>query len=243
MRTLRLFTPEALKIDNRVCLDKSAVHYLHRVLRASVGQPLVLFNGQGGEHSGLIDKLTKHDAEILIRDFRAEQRESNLQIHLGIGLSRGDKMDWIVQKATELGVAKITPLFTERTEVKLSGDRLDKRQQHWQQVAISACEQCQRNLVPIVGSAEPIGLWIDRTIATSKVVLHHRSVRTLTELSSPNGDLTLLIGPEGGLSDAEISLAEKKDFQAVRLGPRVLRTETAPLAAISIAQALWGDMS
>lgn len=243
MRTLRLFTPEALKIDNRVCLDKSAVHYLHRVLRASVGQPIVLFNGQGGEYSGLIDKLTKHDAEILIRDFRAEQRESNLQIHLGIGLSRGDKMDWIVQKATELGVAKITPLFTERTEVKLSGDRLDKRQQHWQQVAISACEQCQRNLVPIVRSAEPIGLWIDHTIATSKVVLHHRSVRTLTELSSPNGDLTLLIGPEGGLSDAEISLAEKKDFQAVRLGPRVLRTETAPLAAISIAQALWGDMS
>ena len=243
MRTLRLFTAEALKIDNRVCLDKSAVHYLHRVLRAYVGQPIVLFNGQGGEYSGLVDKLTKHDAEILIRDFRAEQRESNLQIHLGIGLSRGDKMDWIVQKATELGVAKITPLFTERTEVKLSGDRLDKRQQHWQQVAISACEQCQRNLVPIVRNAEPIGLWIDRTIATSKVVLHHRSVRPLTELSSPDGDLTLLIGPEGGLSDAEISLAEKKDFQAVRLGPRVLRTETAPLAAISIAQALWGDMS
>ena len=243
MRTLRLFTPEALKIDNRVCLDKSAIHYLHRVLRASVGQPIVLFNGQGGEYSGLIDKLTKHDAEILIRDFRAEQRESNLQIHLGIGLSRGDKMDWIVQKATELGVAKITPLFTERTEVKLSGDRLDKRQQHWQQVAISACEQCQRNLVPVIRSAETIGQWIDSTIATSKVVLHHRCVRPLTELSSPDGDLTLLIGPEGGLSDAEISLAEGKDFQAVRLGPRVLRTETAPLAAISIAQALWGDMS
>ena len=242
MRTLRLFTPEALKIDNRVCLDKSAIHYLHRVLRASVGQPIVLFNGQGGEYSGLISKLTKHDAEIQIQEFSAEQRESNLQIHLGIGLSRGDKMDWIVQKATELGVAKITPLFTERTEVKLSGDRLDKRQQHWQQVAISACEQCQRNLVPIVRSAEPIGQWVDSTAATSKVVLHHRSARPLTELSSPDGDLTLLIGPEGGLSDAEITLAQRKDFQAVSLGPRVLRTETAPLAAIGIAQSLWGDM-
>ena len=151
-------------------------------------------------------------------------------------------MDWIVQKATELGVAKITPLFTERTEVKLSGDRLDKRQQHWQQVAISACEQCQRNLVPIVRRAEPIGQWVDSTAATSKVVLHHRSARPLTELSSPDGDLTLLIGPEGGLSDAEITLAEGKDFQAVSLGPRVLRTETAPLAAIGIAQSLWGDM-
>ena len=243
MRTLRLFTPEALKIDNKVCLDKSAVHYLHRVLRDSVGQPIVLFNGQGGEYSGLISMLTKNHAEILIHDFHAEQRESYLQIHLGIGLSRGDKMDWIVQKATELGVAKITPLFTERTEVKLSGDRLDKRQQHWQQVAISACEQCQRNLVPVIRSAETIGQWIDSTIATSKVVLHHRCVRPLTELSSPDGDLTLLIGPEGGLSDAEISLAEGKDFQAVRLGPRVLRTETAPLAAISVAQSLWGDMS
>ena len=201
-----------------------------------------MFNGQGGEYSGLISKLTKHDAEILIQDFSAEQRESNLQIHLGIGLSRGDKMDWIVQKATELGVAKITPLFTERTEVKLSGDRLDKRQQHWQQVAISACEQCQRNLVPIVRSAETIGQWVDNTAATSKVVLHHRSARSLTELSSPDGDLTLLIGPEGGLSETEITLAEGKDFQAVSLGPRVLRTETAPLAAIGIAQSLWGDM-
>jgi 16S rRNA (uracil1498-N3)-methyltransferase len=150
-------------------------------------------------------------------------------------------MDWVIQKATELGVTSITPINTERTNVKLSSDRLEKKQQHWQQVAISACEQCTRNTVPTVKPLLTLEGWLADCDADQKFVLHHRSNKNLDEIKAPTS-IALLIGPEGGLTADEIAQAEQAGFDALTLGPRVLRTETAPLAAISVLQHRWGDM-
>ena len=150
-------------------------------------------------------------------------------------------MDWIIQKSTELGVDEITPLLTERTELKLKGDRKEKKQHHWQQIAIGACEQSGRARLPTINRIQHLSEWTQTTKATRKFVLHHRSIKQLNS----NDDISsvcLLIGPEGGLSEDEIALAEHHHFDALQLGPRILRTETAPLAAISILQHHWGDM-
>ncbi|MFT7437745.1 MAG: 16S rRNA (uracil1498-N3)-methyltransferase, partial [Polaribacter sp.] len=179
---------------------------------------------------------------VSIKESLPNDRESLLKIHLVIGISRGERMDWVIQKATELGVHIITPIFTERTEVKLAGSRLEKRLVHWQQVSISACEQCLRNVVPTINSAVSLQQCLGTHDGGLKIVLHHRTERPLTELQNTNNHVTILVGPEGGLSDDEITLAESNGYNAVKLGPRVLRTETAPLAAISILQSLWGDM-
>ena len=151
-------------------------------------------------------------------------------------------MDWVIQKATELGVSEITPVFTERTEVKLSGPRLEKKQNHWQQIAISACEQSHRNIVPTVHGCSTLSSWLEHNLEGLKIVLHHRTHQKLADIEKPKQGVTLLVGPEGGLSDHEINLAENQGYNPLMLGPRVLRTETAPLAAISIMQSLWGDM-
>ena len=151
-------------------------------------------------------------------------------------------MDWVIQKATELGVHSITPIFSERGEVKLTGLRLEKRLTHWQQISISACEQCLRNVIPTINPAVSLQQCLDSNEGGLKIVLHHRTDRAITDLQNNDNVITILVGPEGGLSDNEITLAEAHGYSAVKLGPRVLRTETAPLAAISILQSLWGDM-
>ena len=150
-------------------------------------------------------------------------------------------MDWVVQKATELGVTHITPLLTERTEVKLKAERAEKKLCHWQQIAVSACEQSGRNRVPHVAALTPLNNWLSATEANRKLVLHHRAIKGADPDSTPCS-AALLIGPEGGLSDEEIQEAEGEGYQSLQLGPRVLRTETAPLAAITLLQSRWGDM-
>ena len=150
MRVPRLYTAQPLKINTLVHLGKDASRYLGSVLRMSEGQSVVLFNGQGGEFQGELVDLTKNQATVSILQSKYEDRESPLKVHLVIGISRGERMDWVIQKATELGVSAITPVFTERSEVKLSGPRLEKKQNHWQQIAISACEQSHRNIVPTI---------------------------------------------------------------------------------------------
>jgi 16S rRNA (uracil1498-N3)-methyltransferase len=208
----------------------------------SKGQSVVLFNGQGGEFQGELVNLTKNQAAVSVLQSKTEDRESPLKVHLVIGISRGERMDWVIQKATELGVTEITPVFTERTEVKLSGPRLEKKQRHWQQIAISACEQSHRNVVPIVHGCSALSSWIELNLEGLKIILHHRTDQKLCAMDKPNQGVILLVGPEGGLSDHEINLAENQGYNPLMLGPRVLRTETAPLAAISIMQSLWGDM-
>jgi len=242
MRVPRLYIAQPLKTNTLVHLDKDASRYLGSVLRMSKGQSVVLFNGQGGEFQGELVNLTKNQATVSVLQSKTEDRESPLKVHLVIGISRGERMDWVIQKATELGVTEITPVFTERTEVKLSGPRLEKKQNHWQQIAISACEQSHRNIVPIVHGCSALSSWIELNLEGLKIILHHRTDQKLCAMVKPNQGVILLVGPEGGLSDHEINLAENEGYNPLMLGPRVLRTETAPLAAISIMQSLWGDM-
>ena len=176
---------------------------------------------------------------MLLDETFAGQVESPLAIHLGQGLSRGERMDWAIQKATELGVTEITPIMSERCEVRLKDERADKRLAHWRQVAISACEQCGRSRVPVIHPPVLLSDWIKTTEADLKLVLHPVS-EPLASHAKPSR-LAFLIGPEGGLTDNEIDLAQAAGYQPARLGPRVLRTETAPVVALAVAQQLWGD--
>ncbi len=245
MRIPRIYTELSLHCDSSLVLDGSAARHLASALRMKAGQQITLFNGQGGEYAAELTEVGKNKVSVKIVEYRDIDRESALKIHLAIGVSRGERMDLIVQKATELGAMEITPLFTERTEVKLNGERLEKKIRHWQQIAISACEQCQRNRVPRINSPATMDQWLSLSDQNSgetlKFVLHHRSKTRLSEQPVAN-NICLLVGPEGGLGEREIDAAIDHGFQPLALGPRVLRTETAPLAAISIIQSLWGDM-
>ncbi len=240
MRIPRIYTRQTLSTDAIITLEEAPSRHIAKVLRMQVGRELVLFDGSGGEYRAQISEVSKKSVQVQLTDFCEEDRQSPLAVELAIGMSRGERMDWVIQKATELGVTAITPLFSERTEVKLNGERLTKKQEHWRQVAISACEQCQRNILPSINPAQQLDDWLSTTEAELKLVLHHRSDKSLQDHRQPQS-LALLIGPEGGLSSDEITRAQDKGFQPLTLGPRVLRTETAPIAALSLAQLLWGD--
>lgn len=241
MRIPRVYLDQSLSVTEQLSLNETASHYLAKVLRMGPGRELILFNGTGGEYLAEIIETGKKSVSVDIKSFSADNRESSLSIELAIGISRGERMDWVLQKATELGVSKITPLITERTEVKIAGDRQDKKMQHWQQILISACEQCQRNILPQLNDPVDFNRWVGDVSAEKKFVLHHRHEKILQTTEKPSS-VCLLIGPEGGLNDDEIQLAESHNFASLRLGPRVLRTETAPIAAISLVQYLWGDL-
>ncbi|WP_160152211.1 16S rRNA (uracil(1498)-N(3))-methyltransferase [Microbulbifer sp. ALW1] len=245
MRIPRIFSAEPLAGKTEVQLDEAASRHLVKVLRLGPGRPLILFDGEGGEYAAELLESGKK-ARVSIGAFTEGDRQSPLAITLAIGISRGDRFDWVIQKATELGVSAIQPLFTERCEVKLSGDRLQKKLGQWQQIAISACEQSARNRVPEI--LEPVKLTqylaLTKGASALKLVLHHRTDTSLAQLEQQLGRpdaALLLVGPEGGLSAEEIELAMQQGFHPLRLGPRVLRTETAPVAALSVLQFQWGD--
>ncbi|MFL0805435.1 MAG: 16S rRNA (uracil(1498)-N(3))-methyltransferase [Agarilytica sp.] len=241
MRIPRIYTPQTLASNSTVELEAEASHHLLKVLRMDVGRPLILFNGNGNQYSGAISRATKKTAIVLIQQEEYKPNVSPLNIELAIGLSKGDRFDWVLQKATELGVTQISPLITARSEVKLSSERLEKKMAGWKKVIIGACEQCQRNVLPELKDVQPIQSYIEHSQSSVKLVLHHRSDDALHSLK-PEQSAALLIGPEGGLSDTEIQAAETLGFMPLKLGNRVLRTETAPIAALSIMQYLWGDM-
>lgn len=223
-------------------LEGDLAHYIGRVLRLAPGAPVQVFNGSGQEWPGEIVDVAKRQVTVRLDAPLAGLAESPLRVHLGQAMSRGERMDWAIQKAVELGANDITPLFTERCEVKLQGERADKRQAHWQQIAVSACEQSGRSVVPTVHPPTALDAWLSNLQADLKLVLHHRTEQSLESLQRPQ-ELALLIGPEGGLSPEEIDLAQSSGFRSTRFGPRVLRTETAPVAALTLAQYLWGDLS
>lgn len=244
MRIPRIFSPEPLAGREEIELPESASRHLVKVLRMAPGRELILFDGSGGEYRAELSAAGKR-ARARLGEFSPQNRQSPLALTLAIGISRGDRFDWVIQKATELGASAIQPLFTERCEVKLSGERLQKKLAHWRQIAASACEQCQRNLLPEV--AEPLKLpqYLHSAEAGLKLVLHHRTERDLRQLQAERGNpqsALLLVGPEGGLSGAEIDAALERGFEPLCLGPRVLRTETAPVAALSVLQFHWGDL-
>jgi len=240
MRIPRIYTEHALASNTIVVLEESASHHLSKVLRMQVGRELIVFNGAGGEYSATISEITKKTVQISVGEHTSDNRESPLQLELAIGISRGERFEWVLQKATELGVTKITPLITERTEVKVSGDRQEKMHERWQQILTSACEQCQRNILPQLHAPVSIDEWLKTVDSEARFVLHHRDNQGLPADKKPQS-VTLLIGPEGGLSEREIEVALAQHFFALTLGPRVLRTETAPVAAISLVQYLLGD--
>ena len=240
MRVSRFFLQAGLS-EGEHLLDGDLAHYVGRVLRLNPGAAVQVFNGSGMEWPGEILEVNKREVRVALGAATPGLAEPALKVHLGQALSRGERMDWAIQKAVELGVSQITPLFTERCEVKLQGERADKRQQHWQQIAISACEQCGRSVIPTIHPPLALGAWLGSIEADLKLVLHHRTEQRLADLMRPT-TLALLIGPEGGLSADEIDQALGSGFEAARFGPRVLRTETAPVVALSVVQHLWGDL-
>lgn len=238
MRLSRFFIDAPLALGQHE-LPEAQAHYIGRVLRHAAGDAVQLFDGSGQEFLGELVEVGKKSVRVELRESFAGQAESPLRIHLGQGLSRGERMDWAIQKATELGAAEITPIVSERCEVRLKDERADKRTAHWRQIAISACEQCGRSVLPRIHAPLSLADWLESMEAELKLVLHPVA-EPLASHARP-GSLAFLIGPEGGLSDAEVEQARTAGFHSARLGPRVLRTETAPVVALSVAQQLWGD--
>ncbi len=243
MSTSRLYQAVPLAIKSTLRLDEKASHHLARVLRAQVGNHLILFNGTGGEYAAVITRLDKKGVDVTITAFNDREAESPLHLCLAQGLARGEKMDFIIQKAVELGVQSIVPLVTERCNVRLDSEREEKRLQHWQSIAASACEQCGRNRLPDIMSPISLKDWLPQAKADLCFVLSpHVENKLADEKAVTPRSISLLIGPEGGLSDKEIKAAIDHGFLPLNLGPRVLRTETAPMAAIAILQHYYGDL-
>lgn len=241
MRIPRIYTDTPLQAGAEAQLDDNAAQHVGRVLRMQPGQALSLFNGDGQDYPAVIASVSKKNVTVQVEQPAANGRESALEIVLGQTLSKGDRMDYAVQKATEMGVTRIVPLSTERCDVRLKGDREDKRLSHWRSVAISAAEQCGRARVPDILPVMNITEWLEYSQGCDlRLVLHHRTEQSLNSVARPNS-VALMIGPEGGLSADEITQAERSGFLPVALGPRVLRTETAPVAAMALCQWLWGD--
>lgn len=241
MRVPRIFTTQPLQINSEVELEAGPSGHIAKALRMRIGDAVTLFNGLGGEFSAEIYSIDKKSVKLNVLNHNAQEFESPLQLELGIAISRGDRMDWVIQKATELGATRISPLTTLRTEVKLKGERAEKKLRHWQQVIIGACEQCGRNQLPQLQALASLESWLPGVNADRKFVLHHRDTSaTKTDIRPTSA--AILVGPEGGLNKDEIISAGQHGFEALTLGPRILRTETAPLAAIAILQAKWGDM-
>lgn len=238
MRLSRFFVDATLSLGQHA-LPETQAHYISRVLRHAVGDAVQLFDGSGNEFLGELIEVGKKTVSVELRESFSGQPESPLAIHLGQGLSRGERMDWAIQKATELGATEISPIISERCEVRLKDERADKRMAHWRQIAISACEQCGRSVVPVIHPPIALNDWLAQCDAQLKLVLHPVAEPLLSHAKPTS--LAFLIGPEGGLNEAEVEQAKLSGFHAARLGPRVLRTETAPVVALSVAQQLWGD--
>ena len=241
----RLHVDARLGAGAEVTLGEEGTRYLGRVLRLRAGDTVNVFNGEDGEWAATIGRFGKDRVTLSLRDAVANSGESELQIHLVQGISRGERMDFVVQKATELGVARISPVLTHHGVVKLAGQRAEKRRIHWQRVAESACEQSGRVRPPAIDSPLPLNEWLgaQRAASTTDVILRPGANKPLAAVGTPEDGLCLLIGPEGGFSDREYDDAKLAGFEAVALGPRILRTETAAVAAIAIAQSRWGDLS
>lgn len=236
----RLFAPVDLSLGAEIGLTERAARHL-MVLRLRNGDAITLFNGQGAEYAAELTRVAAGEALARVLSRHDSERESPLSIVLAQCVSGGDRMDMAVQKSTELGVSKIVPIASERSVVRLSSDRAERRVAHWRNVVIAACEQCGRNRIPEVTAITDISDFYDQETGTGlRLLLAPDTGRNLKQLPPPR-EAILLVGPEGGLTAREREDAERSGFTPVLFGPRVLRTETAPLAAIAAMQALWGD--
>ena len=242
MRIPRIYHPEQLQIDTTVSLGDDVANHVGRVLRMTTGQKIELFDGSNQTFSAEITEATKKNVFVHVISSCMDDRESPLDLHLGQVMSRGEKMEFTIQKAVELGVNTITPLISERCGVRLDGDRLEKKLQQWQKIAIAACEQCGRNRIPEIRAVQPLEAWCAEDDGALKINLHPRATESINTLRREEKKVRLLIGPEGGLSADEIAMTANYQFIDILLGPRVLRTETTALTAITALQVRLGDL-
>ena len=241
MRSYRVYSSRPLTVDEQCDLDDRASHHLARVLRVKTGDRLSIFNGDSNNYQGAVVSVTKHQISVLIDSIEPADTESSLNTCLALAVSKGDRFEWAIKKATELGVTSIVPILSQRVDVRLSPERWQKKQEHWQQIVISACEQSGRAVVPEVQDPTTLSQWLSEVEADCKLVLDPEA--TPNALHDQPTSIALLIGPEGGLAPSELKLTSENGFSAMRLGPRVLRTETAPLVALSVLGARWCDIN
>lgn len=243
MRLTRVFVEDELAVGQRLTVEGSAGNHIVRVLRLRVGDELTIFNGRGGEYGASIEEIRRDTVRVSVREHRNEERESAFDLTLAQGISRGERMDWVVQKATELGVTRIVPVFTERSVVHLDERQAAKKVQHWRGIAVSACEQCGRNVVPeIVAPVTLYGL-LEKPLGTGiSLLLSPTAQRRIVDIDGSPPGATVLIGPEGGLAQTEHDAALRSGYSSVRMGPRVLRTETAAVCALTLLQQKFGDL-
>lgn len=242
MRVPRIYQPQPLAIHQQLNLDEDGAAHIGKVLRMGNGEQISLFNGDGNDYLAEIVDAGKKHVTVKLLSCEANLSESPLNLHLGQVISRGDRMEFTIQKSVELGVNTITPLFSDRCGVKLNGERLEKKIQQWQKIVISACEQSGRSQVPVVRPAMDLHDWCSEPTSALKLNLHPRAAHGINGLDLAHTRVRLLIGPEGGLSAEEIAMTETYQFTDVLLGPRVLRTETASLTAITALQLRFGDL-
>ena len=245
MTAPRFYCPPPLPSSDLFELPPAAAFHASRVLRLRVKDAVHLFDGEGNELRGSIREVSGKKVFVEKLQPCESNRESPLHIVLAQAMCGSEKMDWVMQKATELGVAEIQPVQTQRSVAKLSAERAAKRADHWRSVTIAACEQCGRNVLPRIHAPQEFSIWLAQIRAQpgSKFILLPQGTATLHQQPKPQGEITLLIGPEGGFSDDEAQLAQNVGFTPIRLGARWLRTETAALAGIAALQTLWGDFN
>jgi 16S rRNA (uracil1498-N3)-methyltransferase len=244
MRLTRVYVDAPVTAGKRLVVAGSAANHIARVLRLRSGDALTVFDGSGGEFGARVEEFRKESVVVCVEEHRTLDRESPLSLTLAQGVSRGERMDWIIQKATELGASRIVPVFTKRSVVRLDDKQAERKLQHWRAIAVSACEQCGRNRLPDVATPVdffdvlPAGFSPDAT----RLLLSPTGDLRIDDLKDVGKGITVLIGPEGGLEDVEHEAAIAAGFKAVRMGPRVLRTETAAIAALTIIQRYFGDL-
>ena len=244
MRIPRIYTPQPLETQQSLVLEPGASRHVLTVLRFKPGATLVLFDGSGREFDAQLEAVGNRRARVRISIERSTRSESPLQVTLAQGISRGERMDYTLQKAVELGVAEIIPLLTECSVVRLDVEQKERKREHWQQLVIGACEQSGRVRVPAVRAPLPLGEFLSSPQRPGlNLLLDPTANAVVNDLPAPQAhQILLLVGPEGGLSDAEIAAAQRAGFTRIRFGPRILRTETAALVALSLLQARWGDL-
>jgi 16S rRNA (uracil1498-N3)-methyltransferase len=243
MRTIRIYAPFENGLEGRrIIITGNAHHHMMHVLRLTHGQEVVVFNGTGNSFTAMIERMEKKSAQLTLLRALPCTPESPMQLHIAQGICKGDRMDFVIQKATELGATSITPIYSQRVHFKLDEDRAGKKYEHWQNVMISACEQSHRDTLPVLNQPIKLDAWLAQVNTDKRFILSPEAEAGF-QPNDATGSVSLLIGPEGGLTPEEVNLAiECANFQSVRMGPRVLRTETAGLVALSILQYLGGDL-
>lgn len=240
MRTPRLFIEEQLQSDSCLRLDRDTAHYVTTVLRLKQGAQLSVFNGHGGEYRAILAEINRNSAIVEIGAWKQPDVEPSITIELALGICRGDRMDFAIQKAVELGVSNITPLLTQRCVVNLDAPRKIQKLNHWRKIVRSACEQSGRTILPQVSESKNLAGWLSSSQGI-KLLLDPKASTALNQIDGSQPHVTLLSGPEGGFAEGEMLDAIEAGFKPVRLGPRILRAETSAMAAVSAIQTLWGD--